>query len=184
MRTQCFLSTSSSASHFLVRKGCFWLIISPSKNVVNVGYSSVRPLILRYPQRYEFSKSTCWKIARIYPFNHKNYEAKFILEYKIHFSGKYFTCNITSTSYWLPFDFWCPLNFEPLYNKDLETPGCFDFAGGGGGGTTSMGGQVTRTGIVPRTSKYHSIKTGSWICNASKTILIKLEYSPNHVEWI
>lgn len=161
-----------------MRKGCFWLIISPSKNVVNVGYSSVRPLILRYPQRYEFSKSTCWKIARIYPFNHKNYEAKFILEYKIHFSGKYFTCNITSTSYWLPFDFWCPLNFEPLYNKDLETPGCFDFAGGGGGGTTSMGGQVTRTGIVPRTSKYHSIKTVSRIYNASKTILIKLEYLP------
>ena len=94
------------------------------------------------------------------------------------FSGKGFTCNITSTSYWLPFDFWCPLNFEPLYNKDLETPGCFDFAGGGGGGTTSMGGQVTRTGIVPRTSKYHSIKTVSRIYNASKTILIKLEYSP------
>ena len=100
------------------------------------------------------------------------------MEYKRHFSGKGFTCNITSTSYWLPFDFWCPLNFEPLYNKDLETPGCFDFAGGGGGGTTSMGGQVTRTGIVPRTSKYHSIKTVYPIYNVSKTILIKLEYSP------
>ncbi|KAF4523040.1 hypothetical protein B566_EDAN012769 [Ephemera danica] len=45
--TQCFLSTSSSASHFLVRKGYFLLIISPSKNVVKVGNSSVRPLIFR-----------------------------------------------------------------------------------------------------------------------------------------
>lgn len=38
-RTQCFLSTSSSASHFLVRNGRFRLIISPAKNVVSVGYS-------------------------------------------------------------------------------------------------------------------------------------------------
>lgn len=45
--TQCFLSTSSSASHFLVKNGYFWLIISPSKNVVSVGYSSVRPFIWR-----------------------------------------------------------------------------------------------------------------------------------------
>lgn len=45
--TQCFLSTSSSASHFRVRKGYFWLIISPSKNVVNFGYSSVNPFICR-----------------------------------------------------------------------------------------------------------------------------------------
>lgn len=37
--TQCFLSTSSSASHFLVRKGLFRLIISPTKKVVRVGYS-------------------------------------------------------------------------------------------------------------------------------------------------
>lgn len=37
--TQCFRSTSSSASHFRVKKGCFWLIISPSKKVVRVGYS-------------------------------------------------------------------------------------------------------------------------------------------------
>ena len=63
--------------------------------------------------------------------------------------SEYITCSITSTSYWFPFDFWCPLNFEPLYNRDLETPGCFDFAGGGGGGTTSIGGHVTRTGIFP-----------------------------------
>ena len=45
--TQCFLSTSSSASHFLVRKGCFSLMISPSKNVTISGYSSVRFLIFR-----------------------------------------------------------------------------------------------------------------------------------------
>ena len=31
--TQCFLSTSSSASHFRVRNGCFSLMISPSKKV-------------------------------------------------------------------------------------------------------------------------------------------------------
>ena len=37
--TQCFLSTSSSASHFLVKKGLFRLIISPAKKVVRVGYS-------------------------------------------------------------------------------------------------------------------------------------------------
>ena len=60
-RTQCFLSTSSSASHFLVRKGCFWLMISPSKYVVSVGYSFVKPLIFKYPHRKEFSRSTCWK---------------------------------------------------------------------------------------------------------------------------
>ena len=47
LRTQCFLSTSSSASHFRVRKGCFCEMISPSKKVVKVGYSSVRPLIFR-----------------------------------------------------------------------------------------------------------------------------------------
>ena len=58
--TQCFLSTSSSASHFLVRNGYFLLIISPSKNVVKVGNSSVKPLIFRYPHKYEFSSSTCW----------------------------------------------------------------------------------------------------------------------------
>ena len=45
--TQCFLSTSSSASHFLVKKGCFLLMISPSKKVVKVGNSSVNPLIFR-----------------------------------------------------------------------------------------------------------------------------------------
>lgn len=37
--TQCFLSTSSSASHFLVKKGLFRLMISPAKKVVSVGYS-------------------------------------------------------------------------------------------------------------------------------------------------
>lgn len=37
--TQCLRSTSSSASHLRVRNGCFLLIISPSKNVVRVGYS-------------------------------------------------------------------------------------------------------------------------------------------------
>lgn len=37
--TQCFLSTSSSASHFRVRNGRFILIISPAKNVVSIGYS-------------------------------------------------------------------------------------------------------------------------------------------------
>ena len=37
--TQCFRSTSSSASHFRVRNGLFLLIISPAKNVVKVGYS-------------------------------------------------------------------------------------------------------------------------------------------------
>lgn len=37
--TQCFRSTSSSASHFLVKKGRFLLMISPAKNVVSVGYS-------------------------------------------------------------------------------------------------------------------------------------------------
>lgn len=45
--TQCFLSTSSSASHFLVRNGNLLLMISPSKNVVRVGNSSVSPLIFR-----------------------------------------------------------------------------------------------------------------------------------------
>ena len=39
---QCFLSTSSDASHFRVRKGYLLLIISPSKNVVRVGYSQRR----------------------------------------------------------------------------------------------------------------------------------------------
>lgn len=38
-RTQCFRSTSSSASHFRVRNGRFLLMISPAKNVVSVGYS-------------------------------------------------------------------------------------------------------------------------------------------------
>lgn len=47
LHTQCFLSTSSSASHFRVRNGYFLLIISPSKKVVNFGNSSVRPLICR-----------------------------------------------------------------------------------------------------------------------------------------
>lgn len=37
--TQCFRSTSSSASHFRVRNGRFLLMISPAKNVVSVGYS-------------------------------------------------------------------------------------------------------------------------------------------------
>lgn len=37
--TQCLRSTSSSASHFRVRKGRFLLMISPAKNVVRVGYS-------------------------------------------------------------------------------------------------------------------------------------------------
>lgn len=37
--TQCLRSTSSSASHLRVKKGCFLLIISPSKKVVRVGYS-------------------------------------------------------------------------------------------------------------------------------------------------
>lgn len=46
-QTQCFLSTSSSASHLRVKNGYFLEIISPSKNVVNVGNSSVRPFILR-----------------------------------------------------------------------------------------------------------------------------------------
>ena len=64
-------------------------------------------------------------------------------------SHSYITCSITSTSYWFPFDFWWPLNFEPLYSNDLDTPCCLDFAGGGGGGTTSIGGHVTLTGIVP-----------------------------------
>ena len=56
--TQCFLSTSSSASHFLVRKGCLSVIISPSKKVTISGYSSVRFLIFKYPQMYAFSSST------------------------------------------------------------------------------------------------------------------------------
>lgn len=56
---QCLRSTSSSASHFRVRKGLFLLMISPSKNVVRVGYSSVSPFILRYPHKYPLSSSTC-----------------------------------------------------------------------------------------------------------------------------
>jgi hypothetical protein len=45
--TQCLRSTSSSASHLRVRNGYFGDMISPSKNVVNVGYSSVRPFIFK-----------------------------------------------------------------------------------------------------------------------------------------
>lgn len=63
--TQCLLSTSSSASHLRVRKGCFSLIISPSKNVTISGYSSVRFFIFRYPHMYAFSSSTCWKNRKI-----------------------------------------------------------------------------------------------------------------------
>lgn len=59
--TQCFLSTSSSASHFRVRKLYFFEIISASKKVVNSGNSDVSPVIFKNPQRYEFSSSTCWK---------------------------------------------------------------------------------------------------------------------------
>lgn len=47
LQTQCFLSTSSSASHLRVKNGYFFDIISPSKNVVKVGNSSVRPLIFK-----------------------------------------------------------------------------------------------------------------------------------------
>lgn len=46
--TQCFRSTSSSASHLRVKKGCFLLIISPSKKVVRVGYSYSKS---KYPSK-------------------------------------------------------------------------------------------------------------------------------------
>jgi hypothetical protein len=29
---------------------------------------------------------------------------------------------MTSTSYWLPFDFWWPTKRDPLYSSDLATP--------------------------------------------------------------
>ena len=42
------------------------------------------------------------------------------------------TCNITSTSYWFPLDFWWPTNLDPLYSRDRATPGCLHFTGTGG----------------------------------------------------
>ena len=42
-RDQCIRTVSQSVSYFLVRNGYFEEMISPSKKVVNVGYSSVKP---------------------------------------------------------------------------------------------------------------------------------------------
>lgn len=52
--TQCFRSTSSSASHFRVKKGCFLLIISPSKKVVRVGYSCGKNPNIKQDVQQEF----------------------------------------------------------------------------------------------------------------------------------
>ena len=57
------------------------------------------------------------------------------------------TCKMTSTSYWLPLDFWCPTNLDPLYNNELVTPGCFDLMGGKGCATFISVGML-RTGIL------------------------------------
>merc|ERR550534_1773065 len=57
-------------------------------------------------------------------------------------------CKTTSTSYWFPLDFWCPVNLDPLYSRVHDTPGCFEFTGGGG--TTSL--CVTFTGILVASS--------------------------------
>ena len=54
---------------------------------------------------------------------------------------------MTSTSYWLPFDFWCPTNLDPLYNNEFVTPGCLDLIGGKGGATFISVGML-RTGIL------------------------------------
>lgn len=125
--TQCFLSTSSSASHFRVKNGYFFDIISPSKNVVSIGYSNVRPVIFKYPHRYEFSSSTCWNDDE---FQYLHYHRK-----NLTFSGgqtqKKFTCKTTSTAYELPFDFCEPSNFEPLYKRVFGKPNCLDCDGGG-----------------------------------------------------
>jgi hypothetical protein len=47
-------------------------------------------------------------------------------------NSRVLTCKTTSTSYELPFDFWKPWNFDPLYSRDFVTPGCLELAGGGG----------------------------------------------------
>ena len=57
------------------------------------------------------------------------------------------TWSMTSTSYWLPFDFWCPTNLDPLYNNEFVTPGCLDLMGGKGGATFISVGML-RTGIL------------------------------------
>ena len=55
---------------------------------------------------------------------------------------------MTSTSYWLPLDFWCPLNRDPLYKSDLVTPGCLELTRGGGGLLSSVSEGNVFTGMV------------------------------------
>lgn len=97
--TQCFLSTSSSASHLRVKNGYFWLMISPSKNVVSVGYSSVSPFICKYPHRYEFSSSTCCN-QKTFEFPAKTTRAffKFAIWHMLLFIVIQWSRNITGTN--------------------------------------------------------------------------------------
>ena len=53
---QCFSSTSKDASHFLVKKGKLFPIISPLKNVVIEGSVSVSPNIFKQPHIYDCSQ--------------------------------------------------------------------------------------------------------------------------------
>ena len=61
-------------------------------------------------------------------------------------------CKMTSTSYWLPLDFWWPTNLDPLYNRELDTPGCLDLTGGKGAATFISLWKLL-TGIFQKTGK-------------------------------
>src|SRR5690349_13019212 len=56
--TQCSLSVLELASHFFVTNEYAFPMISASKKVVNSGYSSVNPLMCRYPHNDESFKLT------------------------------------------------------------------------------------------------------------------------------